>query len=381
MSSKQPTIWEADQHTLAKITLLQKYLVVWFKILGSGFPGRKLLYVDGFAGPGRYKKHQPGSPIAALSAAGQVLAAAPKGALDGRIDCAFVELDKLRYDHLEQELAPFRSDPRIAIHSFNSAFVDGVDALRSKMPQSFNGSSPLFVFIDPFGAKGSPMRVVEDILSSRTSEVLINFDADGISRIFSASSKIPGDALVLDEIFGDRSWKSRLTQGASAQTLAQDAVLLYMEKLRALPRIKYVYKFEMRSADDTVNYYLVFASQHPLGLEKMKETMRSISQGGEYCFSDARIGQERFFQPDSLAVWADRIHAAYRGRTVDYEELEVYTLNETPYSNPTAMLQLLKAAKKINADIVRDSRSLSKENVRSVTFIDPPPIDDPLTLF
>jgi hypothetical protein len=39
----------------------------------------------------------------------------------------------------------------------------------------------------------------------------------------------------------------------------------------------------MRSSDDLLNYYLPFASQEKLGLQKMKEAMKSIDQDGRFC--------------------------------------------------------------------------------------------------
>ncbi|MBO9333604.1 MAG: three-Cys-motif partner protein TcmP [Roseiflexus sp.] len=39
----------------------------WFPILGSG--NRRLVYIDGFCGPGRYEGGEDGSPIIALKEA------------------------------------------------------------------------------------------------------------------------------------------------------------------------------------------------------------------------------------------------------------------------------------------------------------------------
>ena len=50
MTIPHDTLWEAEPHTLAKHAVLRGYLEAWFPILGS-WSGR-LLYVDGFAGPG-----------------------------------------------------------------------------------------------------------------------------------------------------------------------------------------------------------------------------------------------------------------------------------------------------------------------------------------
>jgi len=46
------TIWAAEEHTFAKHRLLRRYLDAWLPIMARH--NRRLVLVDGFAGPGRY---------------------------------------------------------------------------------------------------------------------------------------------------------------------------------------------------------------------------------------------------------------------------------------------------------------------------------------
>ncbi len=89
------------------------------------------------------------------------------------------------------------------------SFSDGMEQLKSEIPKMFSGASPLFVFIDPFGATGVPFTIVADILKSSRSEVLINFDADGIARIYRAEDRA-NSTVLLDEIFGTHDWEKGL---------------------------------------------------------------------------------------------------------------------------------------------------------------------------
>ena len=61
------TIWPIEPHTAAKHQILRKYLDAWLPILGTY--NNRMLYIDGFAGPGEYTGGEPGSPIIALEAA------------------------------------------------------------------------------------------------------------------------------------------------------------------------------------------------------------------------------------------------------------------------------------------------------------------------
>ena len=71
MSDNLPIIWEGSPHTFAKHRILETYLKAWMAIMSRqshklGISKAELLFVDGFAGPGRYARGEDGSPILAL---------------------------------------------------------------------------------------------------------------------------------------------------------------------------------------------------------------------------------------------------------------------------------------------------------------------------
>jgi three-Cys-motif partner protein len=263
MSKKQGTVWHASPHTLAKIAILRSYLEKWFSILGSTFAGKNLWYVDGFAGPGAYEDGQDGSPIAAVKAANKARILTKDRWKAGGIRCVFIEEDAGRFANLESCLSRCALEPGIAIEPMNKTFVEGIAALREKFPDSFISGDPIFAFVDPFGAKGMPFSVVKELLTRRTAEVLINLDSDGINRIYAAGEHADRDRL-LTEVFGDNSWMS-LRSIARTHERMHAILALYKSKLLAIPGVRYAFSFEMRSANSSIDYHLVFASQHSLG--------------------------------------------------------------------------------------------------------------------
>src|SRR5690606_1979311 len=80
----------------------------------------------------------------------------------------------------------------------------------SKFAPCFGGQQPLLIFADPFGGTGVPFHLFERCLASPGSELLLNFDADGISRIH--AGKNAGWKDQLDEVFGCREWETVLNQ-------------------------------------------------------------------------------------------------------------------------------------------------------------------------
>lgn len=373
MSKIQETVWPAKQHTIAKIAILKAYLDAWFPILGHSKPGQPILYVDGFAGPGEYTNHPDGSPVVALASAGAAIEALDKRGQwrAGPVHCIFIEKDAKRCEKLRKRLSRVPTHPRVQIAVYQDSFVSGMTKIRAKLPDSFRRAHPLFVFIDPFGATGAPFDTVADILQSRCSEVLINLDADGIGRILLAEARAD-HARKLTSIFGDESWKTALLAQNDFPTLCRQVLDLYKSKLQSIPRVKYVFPFAMRDTTDSTHYYLVFASQEPLGLKKMKEAMRRIDRSGSYCFTDGGVGQHVLFRPDDPQVFAKQLHERFVGRVVLRDELCDIALLETPFTDPAPMLRELEQDAMIEVTSTNPKRrrgSFNEDTLVSVTFL------------
>jgi hypothetical protein len=155
--------------------------------------------------------------------------------------------------------------------------------------------------------------------------------------------------------------------------LSREVLQLYKKSLRNLPNVRYVFAFEMQGQNSTLNYYLVFASQNPLGLEKMKEAMKKIDQTGEYRFSDANVGQMVMFRADDPREYSQRLYGKFVGRRVSYEELRDYALNETPFINPKGMLKLLEEGGGFissvgTSDPKRRRGTFNEKNIRYIEF-------------
>jgi hypothetical protein len=64
MAKPKTPLRDADEHTLAKHDILREYLEAWLPIMSKW--NRRLLLIDGFAGPGRYVGGEEGSPLIML---------------------------------------------------------------------------------------------------------------------------------------------------------------------------------------------------------------------------------------------------------------------------------------------------------------------------
>src|SRR5579864_7125560 len=97
MSKSLGTIWPLEPHTAKKHEILRRYFQAWLPILAQS--SERLLYVDAFAGPGRYSKGEDGSPLVVLKAARDHVVK-----FRSELLCLFVESENDRYEHLVRVL-------------------------------------------------------------------------------------------------------------------------------------------------------------------------------------------------------------------------------------------------------------------------------------
>jgi len=349
MSKRLATLWPADPHTIAKIEILKNYLKAWFRILGMTRQAETILYVDGFAGPGYYTNHSEGSPLAALNIAQQAISDLGSKFIAGRLHCAFIESDPSRFKVLESVVALFERNPSLGVTKLCCEFADGIEQIAKDIPGPFLAKAPLFVFADPFGGTGIPFLTFARCMQGSAAELLINLDADGIARIFSAESNNNRDAQ-LTELFGSGCWKRELTAIGEFKRLSVQILDLYKKRLLQLPGVRFVWSFAMRGSKDAINYHLVFATKHALGMEKMKEAMQAIDETGSYSFSDAHAEQHVLFRADDAEIYAAELLRQFDGRTITMDEVHAFALNETPFRSAKKMLAVLEKQKRLKVD-------------------------------
>lgn len=98
------TLWRLEPHTKGKHLVLRNYIDAWLPILGR-YSGR-ILFIDGFAGPGKYQDGEEGSPLIALKAFCEHRA---RDKIRAEVVFIFIEKDERRANYLESLIIPLRS--------------------------------------------------------------------------------------------------------------------------------------------------------------------------------------------------------------------------------------------------------------------------------
>ena len=324
MATPKSTLWNRDPHTAAKHAILRAYLQAWFVILGRHH--RRIVYLDGFAGPGEYTDQSVGSPLVALDVAVEQRAHLPH-----EVVFYLIEEDRRRAAHLGELVQQRRVaglPENFAIETKCSTFEADVQAMLDELDAGGQAMAPTFAFIDPFGWSGLPMTLVHRLLAHDHTEAFVNFNIDGINRFVTHPDETITAQMV--ELYGTDDVLSAIGVQSNRYDVLRE---LYGAQLRQAAR--YVRFFTMHRADGRPVYDLFFATNSLKGLQKMKEAMWRADPDGHYRFSDATdpdqavLFREATFVPERLLI---RLKATYEGRrSVPVSELCDWTLTDTPY--------------------------------------------------
>ena len=335
MAAPNTTVWDLEPHTRAKHAILRRYLQAWTPILTQGgFP--EILYIDGFAGPGRYSKGEDGSPVIALKAA-------PSRAIAEKtiLRFAFVERDGKRADSLEYivESLDVSANPQVKVYSGQS-FETAFDKIAGVYQSKGQRLPPTFAFIDPFGWSGVPFRIVREIMNHPNCEVLVTFMYEEINRFLGH----PDQERNFDKFFGARDWRKgiELSDPQRRNRFLHD---LYLSQLKQDAEAKYVRSFEMRNERDVVDYYLFHATNHIRGLARMKEAMWKVDETGEISFSDATDPNQfvLFTKQPRYEILRRQLQKRFGGRVASVGEIEKFVLEETAFRETHYKRQILRS--------------------------------------
>ncbi|MSQ10640.1 MAG: three-Cys-motif partner protein TcmP [Dehalococcoidia bacterium] len=326
-----PTLWKIEPHTLAKLEILTYHLKAWFPILAQG--RLRLLYIDGFAGPGEYIDGEEGSPILAMRAAAEHILKSQLTRPGMELVFRFIEEDMERYQNLVKKLDAVAEQLHLAldflgfrIQPIRGTFESTIEEVLSRLDEQGKRLAPSFVLIDPFGPAGFPMSWVERVAKYPKTEVLINFSYQPLNRWFLNG---PSKHRRVDELFGDDRWRSVLSITVPAE---KERFLLERYREALVARGWQGIPFRMVNKHNQTQYHLLFGTKHPLGMRCMKRAMWSAAPLGNFQYSDFATTPENQLQLFSASkdedyakdlaelVWQNRAGARVLKAAIENDE-------------------------------------------------------------
>jgi spore photoproduct lyase len=325
--------WEYKEHTRVKHNILKKYLGAWIKILGKRF--NQIIFVDGFAGRGRYydkttNSSVDGSPVIAINTASELLdKVRPNGeAYFAEFVCYFVEKDRNNYAQLVRSIEEERENLRkegkegkIQIITKNDEFAKVADEIVDYIKQK---DAPSFIFIDPFGFGGVPFETVKKILELPHTEVFFTFMLQAINRFLAS----PYAESQLAQLYPSQEWME-VRKEANPRIREQKLLGLYKECLKDYTNVKFVLPFRVCMDERLATlYYLLHATNNFVGAKIMKDVMRSSSKSGELAWlgpKEVWYSKQPSLFDSTLPQLKEYLFNMYKGKKISLGQI----LNET----------------------------------------------------
>ena len=279
--SADSILWDLEPHTIGKHLVLKNYLNAWLPIM-SRWNGR-VVFIDAFAGPGKYRGGEPGSPIIALKALTQH---SSLRRMRNHFVYVFIEKDKRRHDYLNRLLANSALDipSNCSYYLINSTFDETLTEELDRLEEQRKNLAPALAMIDPFGVSETPMKTIGRILTNPKAEVYISFMYSFINRFIDK----PEWEQHLDELFGTDRWREARrigTSGARKKWIYD----LYRDQLKSVGA-QNVLRFEMYDGMRLV-YAIFFGTQSLEGSDKMKEAIWKVVPSGDFRFRSGMDSQ------------------------------------------------------------------------------------------
>ena len=280
MAIPKSTLWPLKPHSRGKHKVLKSYLDAWLPIMGKR--NERIVFIDGFAGPGQYQGGEEGSPLVALNA---LKNHAAKPAITAEVVFIFVEKDE-RAAHLQRLMEAQRPSlpSSCNVHVVTSAFDEAVTSVLDTLDEPKKRLAPSFVMVDPFGVSDTPMNVIARILQNPQCEVYISFMYKAINR-HKESDEFEQH---LDRLFGTESWRNG-TEIDDPKVRKHFFYELYKKQLRAAGA-KHVVHFELYEGKKLV-YAIFFGTGHWEGANKMKQAIWKVAPFGNFAFRGTHANQ------------------------------------------------------------------------------------------
>jgi len=328
MAKSREIPWVIEEQTKVKHQLLNDYVQVWMLIIfrqqAKLSLKQKVVYIDGFAGPGIYwadstrTSSVPGSPIIVAQKANECIAHDKSR----RVYILGIDSERVCAESLQNILKEkniYQQNWEVVYDTFEVT----MEKIFSHLNKTGQNIAPAFIFIDPFGYSGFSMETLSRILRYPRTELFINLMVYDICR-FLMEDHAQGH---LRTLFGTDEYKKgeSLTEDARASFIMD----LYCRQLKAVAKAEFIQPFRINTPGQGTRprFFLIHASQNIKALKEMKHAMRKSSTQP---FRFEAIGldpciQLDLFKPTGEEQLREKIYSCISNHTKDvisYEEIE-----------------------------------------------------------
>lgn len=220
--------------------------------------GKPILFIDGYAGPGKFDDGKPGSPL--------IISNAAKKHATQCYEAHFYNIDKNYHIKLDSILKKGGWYPASQAHLG--------DSLREikKIPEILSDQT-VFLYLDPFGLKGCGFDILKPFLSRNqaySTEILLTMNMPGVPRLAARHAvengrqdekTIKANHEMLTNVFGGEYWQDIMWKKDSTDEERLTALMdAYLNKLKQY--LPFTGSCPVRlKTDKRIKYFIVFASR------------------------------------------------------------------------------------------------------------------------
>lgn len=341
---KEKKVWST-----VKDELLRCYLIPYFeKLFKTRIP---ILYIDCFAGKGKFDDGQDGSPLVAINCLEHSLSMSTGSGITNvkpEVIMRFIELNHATA--LAENLpATFRQKAKIIEGAFENEIVNVLNEMRENYDKL-----NVFLYIDPYGIKALNMSLFQQLPSAFSSaELLINLNSFGFIRealrvrkialrenemdllaeLEEYEPSIVQSVEILNRIAGGDYWQIIVDRYKRAEIDIDQAEKIFAEIYKETLRKAFRYVLDMPirlHPENKPKYRMVHATNHPAGCILMAD---NIFKRHEYLVVDIQHhGQTSMFSTNIDNEYVDHgaldtqmqclIQSKYQSREIGLTELQ-----------------------------------------------------------
>ncbi len=308
---------EQNLPSVFKHTLLDKYVPQFAGMTGSQSTEKRVVFLDGYAGRGRYEDGTPGSVERIMKIAQHQFATANLA-----WTCYFVEQDDESAAALDAVVAEYVANGVDA-----RAHHGGVGDILDEVLTAADGL-PLFLFLDPTGL-GLPYDVLVRLLSEKRrdvwppTEVLLNFSLEAVRRIGGHVRSRHGNERTmrrLDLAVNGDWWRDLFKSGVTDEAVEQ-VVARFTADLSRDTHMRIVSVPVSRAPNHKPLYHLAFGTRSQHGLWAFGDSVARATQAWWDTLEEVEAQEE----PDTLFSVTQTIRPTLH--TVEAEAIPVIADN------------------------------------------------------
>lgn len=346
---------ERTDQSEVKARIVEKYFYAWANVImpTAMIRGKRIAYIDLYAGPGRYKDGAASTPLLVL----QHAINDPK--MSQMLVARLNDSDSNKTATLESEIAKL---PGINKLKYKPVVTCGEIDEDAEKYFSETRLVPSFSFVDPFGYKGLSLNIVRGVIKDWGCDCVFFFNYNRIN----AGISNPAVAKHMDALFGKKRADELRAKLPGKTPELREALILeeLANEIKALGG-KHVLPFRFKNTAGTrTSHKLIFVSKSFKGYGIMKEIMAKESstydQGvPSLTYSPADASTPLLFSLQRpLDALKDDLLSAFCGREATLNEIYEEHSVDTPYiqKNYRDIVTVLEGEEKIEAYSVTGKR-------------------------